>query len=275
MTESCAATTCLECNKNFNSHEDAVAHVESAHFVGKVLACKVCKLKYGDEVTIRAHEENCQLTVPKEPEATYKSERRMLNLFKNIPFPIDENNPDKCPAEDCTYRVPNRSRLRNHYISRHCRQKCPYCDVVLAVTSFELHVVQKHTKKYSFLCEFCPAGFLRKSHMINHMEEEHIKDPKYICDICGKGCFSNNKLAKHKRTRHKTFSCQYCEKFYTRKNSLIKHLKSVHNGIGIEDLFRTADGNYTHNKILRHVGDKAKATYKVLDSSTIAEHILE
>ena len=111
--------------------------------------------------------------------------------------------------------------------------------------------------------------------MINHMEEEHIKEPKYVCDICGEGCFSKKMLTSHKYSRHKTFSCEFCGKTYTCKKSLIKHLKSVHCGFGIENLFKGADGNYTQNKSLRHVGDKSTSSYTVLDSSTIAKHILE
>lgn len=64
-------------------------------------------------------------------------------------------------------------------------------------------------------------------HRKNHGEEYSTI---IHCDKCDKSFHINSSLLHHKilHINEKRFSCTYCQKSYTRKDSLIPHIRSKH-----------------------------------------------
>ena len=264
---------CLECEIAFKSKEDAPKHLQEVHFMEPIRSCTYCNIKYGTNTKIELHEMNCvQLTV-QEIESKRRG-RKEECITKNVPFPTNEEDPNVCPAEGCTYSNTTPSVLKHHYFVKHCRQKCPHCDKVLGVYHLEDHIILAHTKNYQHVCEICSQGFFRKCKLQYHMEEEHIKDPKYVCDLCGEKFFSRPRLNNHRSNKHQSFNCQFCPKTYPLKASLLKHLKSVHNGMGVIDLFKDKHGHVKQVKAVRNsLEPKPKGDVKILGSETYAAQI--
>ena len=264
---------CLECEEHFEDSEShRLMHEDSYR------DCAFCHVKFGGKEKLESHEWQCMPTPTSGRSGKFKN-RRKFGPTANIVVPFKEDRPNECPYEGCGFTAEKQSRVRGHYFSRHCRQKCPYCDAILGVYGLERHIMVLHTKKFNFVCHICSAGFFKESELSNHIEEEHIKDPKYICEDCGAAFFSNKKMYAHRFRSHKanSWKCEPCGKTYTAQSSLIKHLKRYHNGEGIDKLFKDKQGNYKQVRVYRHVGNEdlaAKVASTLLDSNTIASHVL-
>lgn len=180
------------------------------------------------------------------------------------------------PYEGCAYSNPKSGRVRNHYLTKHCRQRCPYCNKILSALHMERHVMMDHTKDYNFVCDKCSKGFFKQRDLTNHIDEEHVKELKHVCDLCGKAFFSAGKLYAHKYRAHirNDWRCDPCGKKYTNQGSLIKHLKRYHNGEGIDKLFKDENGLFRQVRNYRHIPEKADALDKlILDESTLEPYL--
>ena len=276
----CRKFECFDCRLKFSNQAESESHLSLYHSGQMIGPCQNCPFKFGKRDLMQEHESLCRLLEVKRREMSSISKRPLgeFCVTKKVPFPLDEARPDQCPFESCDFKSTNRSKLRNHYYARHCRQKCPHCEKVLSVYSMERHVAMVHTKKYNFVCHLCSAGFFNKHRLKYHMEEKHICEPKYTCDMCGLTFFSRNKLSAHKTKKHKDLRCDPCGKVYTAQESLIKHLKRYHDGRGIDQLFQDEHGNFKQNRVYSH---KAKSQQPntlhatIFDSSTIAAHIID
>ena len=97
----------------------------------------------------------------------------------------------------------------------------------------------------TFSCEECSTSFSKLSHLKRHVKAQHTKyEEEYDCDECGKKFNRHDNLLKHMRYTHnvkrktlvlpgindelENFPCSYCEKVYTQKFSLIRHIESKH-----------------------------------------------
>lgn len=81
-----------------------------------------------------------------------------------------------------------------------------------------------------FHCAVCNAAFLSKSALKNHEKVFHSDSvEEHVCD-CGKVFSSKMKLYQHRLTVHKKghYPCSSCEKVYTVKAALQKHIVKKH-----------------------------------------------
>ena len=264
---------CLMCKIHLANQEDVTKHRLNVHSLETYRSCVHCHIKFGNDEAVSTHEGNCvQLTVQEIENNRIMRPRHEYNLTKNVPFPVTDD-PTVCPASGCQYRHPKPSFVRHHYFVKHCKQKCPHCEKVLGVYHLEDHVITVHTKKFEHVCHICSQGFFRKNKLQHHIDEEHIKDPKFVCDTCGKKFFSLPKLTKHKSMSHVSHKCQFCDKAYTMKKALQKHLNSQHNGMGLEDLYRDRHGNVRDVKALKDSHNTRKIEVNLLGAETIAAHV--
>ena len=108
----------------------------------------------------------------------------------------------------CSFPIIN---LKGYEKMDNNKVKCLRCDLVLSnVTNYYRHFKNVHTEK----------------------EKEKIKVKKsYICNVCSKECPSESKLVRHKNTHQRvcSYQCQYCRKFYTRRNYYDDHLTKCKN----------------------------------------------
>ena len=129
--------------------------------------------------------------------------------------------------------------LYHHLLRQHTsdpRFVCDFCGKGFRVK----HDIREHLKihqsresREKFRCEFCSSEFLSKSAVKNH---EHIFHSdvveEHLCLVtdCGKIFSSRMKLFQHRSTVHSKghFACSQCDKFYSGKNALQKHIIKNH-----------------------------------------------
>ena len=266
---------CCDCEQRFHLQTDFDHHISFQHSSSEGKKCKHCAKSYALQKLekLELHEFQC-MPLPPPPRAGKYKNRRKQAPITNIEVKLNEENPNVCPYEGCKYMNARTSRVKSHYISRHCRQKCPYCGNILAVTSLEQHIIMQHTKQFSFVCHICSKGFVKQSLLTHHIDEEHIKELKHICDDCGKGFYSKLKLNTHKYWAHKNndWRCEPCSKKYTCQGALIKHLKRHHNGEGIDKLYKNEKGEYKQVRNYKHVTDNSLMIQTVNNAIMLDNH---
>jgi len=81
-----------------------------------------------------------------------------------------------------------------------------------------------------YQCDICQKTFKDRSKLRSH-REIHTEERNVICPDCGKGFKTMNCLRNHKRLHmpeRTYFNCDQCEKRYTQKIQLKKHIEIVH-----------------------------------------------
>lgn len=91
-------------------------------------------------------------------------------------------------------------------------------------------VISLENNTRAFQCDICEKIFKDKTKLKLH-REIHTDQRNVICQQCGKGFKTMNCLRNHKRTHlaeRILYGCDQCEKKYTQKVQLKKHIEIVH-----------------------------------------------
>ncbi len=250
---------CLECFKRFGQRESMLTHMRERHCMveARVMMCKVCERMAGSAGSMPVHEATC-VPPPNKSKAFYG---RRKSRVKHIKVPVNEADPEQCPFPGCVWRDPVPYKVRGHYLGTHCRLKCPYCGKSLSRYHMDRHIALTHTKNYAHMCPKCGAGFHTARELVDHDDAEHIKELKFVCEDCGRAFFSRRQMYSHSFKEHRTgrLPCPFgCPKDYSEKCSLIKHLRSVHGGNGINELYKDKKtGKYKYMRNLKNVKDES------------------
>ncbi|KAG5667302.1 hypothetical protein PVAND_015288 [Polypedilum vanderplanki] len=81
---------------------------------------------------------------------------------------------------------------------------CPYCAKHYAPGALENHIKKSHTEDYKYFCDHCPLKFKTRKDICGHMEIH---------------------MSPESRRR---FQCEYCERNYSKKTSLLHHIQMWH-----------------------------------------------
>ena len=106
----------------------------------------------------------------------------------------------------CDYKAKKKSALTDHLLSMHGGQM--------------------------YKCDLCEKEFKWKTYVNAHKKSVHFKDdqPKFSCDLCPFESTEKKKLTRHKQSKHEgvKYPCSMCDKQFSFKVSLNKHVKTVH-----------------------------------------------
>ena len=109
--------------------------------------------------------------------------------------------------------------------------KCDVCEEVFMNRRQLMTHKQKHSEP--MVCDVCGKSFFRKDCLRIHMNEVHAKgEEECQCQICGLKFPCSSRLRSHLNKRHnpekqiKTFSCSYCAKVFSDKESWSSHLNT-------------------------------------------------
>lgn len=139
-----------------------------------------------------------------------------------------------CPY--CGKTFTNNLNLKSHieFVHEALFVSCPVCK-----KNINFKTIGKHYKthqasteyepgsKNRFLCNQCGRVLKSKSGFEDH-QKLHLNVRDHICDVCGNGFTTKKNLYIHKKahdtTQKKVFECDQCEKVFTGKHTLNRHL---------------------------------------------------
>jgi stress-induced morphogen len=102
--------------------------------------------------------------------------------------------------------------------------------IIKAEDKSEYVTIELENNQLGYQCDICSKVFKDKSKLKIH-REIHTTERNVICQECGKGFKTLNCLRNHKRMHmpeRTYFGCDKCEKKYTQKVQLKKHIEIVH-----------------------------------------------
>ncbi|XP_060520868.1 zinc finger protein 585A-like [Cylas formicarius] len=113
---------------------------------------------------------------------------------------------------------------------------CPLCSYKSAKRgALLIHINYVHLKKFAYFCETCGKGF--NDHLIyKEHNNEHLGVKPFVCVVCDKSFTYTRYLNTHQVRTHRVpidgqllpNQCPYCNKHYSKPESLEKHLDETH-----------------------------------------------
>ena len=168
--------------------------------------------------------------------------QKIIDLNEEHKDGVVEKFKSKCfPCGGCEKAFTSTFSLKRHFKSFHMRREkhsCLACDKSYT----QSHNLKTHFKKVheglklprssaGIKNEFTPDEVDR---MTPNVENETLKKPKqYSCQPCDKSFTRSHNLKKHILTVHrgqKPYYCQACDKSYTQSSSLKTHILTFHRG---------------------------------------------
>jgi len=90
---------------------------------------------------------------------------------------------------------------------------------------------QAHSNARSHQCEECEQIFLRKTHLLRHIQSVHRQERSFECSTCHLSFAQSGNLAAHKRTHDDALArhpCDLCGASYVRQRDVKRHKTNCH-----------------------------------------------
>eukprot|EP00090_Calanus_glacialis_P022186 TRINITY_DN34235_c0_g1_i1.p1 TRINITY_DN34235_c0_g1~~TRINITY_DN34235_c0_g1_i1.p1 ORF type:complete len:519 (-),score=110.42 TRINITY_DN34235_c0_g1_i1:69-1580(-) len=162
-----------------------------------------------------------------------------------------------CLYEGCDYKAKFKQTLNTHVREKHLGikkattvlkdnrpMKCPTCQKTVKVWYYEkYHKKTCGENSVVYQCDICTkSGFVNSVTLQNHVRAMHSDEKPFTCEHCDKSFSRSESLSKHRALNHgvnykgeaitrKLYSCDYCGKLLTSKTKLVNHVKVIHEGI--------------------------------------------
>jgi Zinc finger, C2H2 type len=125
---------------------------------------------------------------------------------------------------------PNRTTHRNRSgsLSRASHTSHASHRRALASKHHRTHTPSECGSNYS--CDRCQKKYETPSDLKHHQRKYETAEKNHQCGICGRGFLYPKDLTRHINThlKNKSFPCKFCNKKYTRKDNLQRHLRDDH-----------------------------------------------
>ncbi|XP_055539542.1 zinc finger protein 449-like [Wyeomyia smithii] len=166
-------------------------------------------------------------TLVKHKKAAKKEKNENVTMLEMIP-----NNCYVCNQAFASEQV-----LEEHLTSHAALvpYKCTQCStdnnpiILKGIVSLNRHL-QSHL--FPFTCPQCPLRFPTKAGQYSHIRwiHRHYQKDGFTCDICGKKYERKRTfmahVLKHRTQKEQRYKCSHCEKLFTTKLSLERHLRT-------------------------------------------------
>ncbi|XP_053673558.1 zinc finger protein 808-like [Anopheles nili] len=238
---------CDQCDKEFENRAQFIKHRR----VHRKKQCPVC-FKSISVNNFKAHVAAHKGSFSCDVCAKSFASKHSLNEHKNVIHGLKQSNDQKLQCDQCEKVCASKTQLTNH-LRIHNVKQCPVCYKSVPIPSFKRHVA---VHSGAFLCDVCSKSFTRKKTLDEHKLIKHgstvVNDGKLKCDQCDKVCVTKVQLMNHQRVHQlkkcpicsksipvnnlpvhvkahtPCFSCDICDKSFTRKSSLNDHKKTQH-----------------------------------------------
>jgi len=238
--------TCFFCLRTISNRKKLREHQFSTHFknVGEFI-CHICAQRFVFKRQLKEHLithtdirqfscKICGLTC-----------KRRSHLHKHMDTHNKERN-YRCDVCHENFKV--QADLKDHCLSSHRNQtmKCNVCKQTLhTANSVYLHSM-RHSGTRDHRCHICNATFKRKQHLIAHTTTHEKSKEMFVCPGCDKSFSDKKVLRKHIDQVHKDiasnfkydYQCSVCQKDFAYKGRLTEHMKYHENETEHEKSFR-------------------------------------
>lgn len=218
--------SCSVCERLFVSADRLKTHTQLVHRE-KSIRCDVCDKMFSSQKSLSVHQRlhtgqyTCKV-------CGFVSTSK---LYLNQHLTKHEDDALVFACSSCDKRFSCRSSLLRHE-DLHLADKgkvfrCSICQLTVR-SGFEL---KQHKSTHQdvvekpYRCSVCPKEF--KSKKLLGMHARRHEPAQLVCEICDKKVFSRYDLRLHRETHGhcKRFTCSHCDKKFSFKNTLVRHLK--------------------------------------------------
>lgn len=217
---------CPFCGEQFSSKVKATAH-EKNHPEHSRFVCTYCERKFRTLDALNKHLDHKHTT----QNCVYcdKEFENSIALNKHE-CPLNESR-KKYQCTYCSKEFKSRSGYHEHELSHTGNHKyyCSDCNKKFNNKRvYNEHLNAKHSEnpKSLYSCETCGQQFLHLGSLINHKRLKHTKVFSYICEYCGQVINTEGfvKIHLRKHTGELPYKCSYCPKSYSNGSYLRRHL---------------------------------------------------
>ena len=215
------------CGKKFSIHAILLRHMVKVHkdHDETCVKCELCPLTFNHEKLLQDHV------------------KRNHQIMPEVVGTDDEAVVKRPPETEVSLSVEKRK-----IICDQCSR--PFTDTDL----LNRHIANVHADEKRFNCSLCSKGFGVKSNFNAHMSKVH--GAKLPCEFCGKVLFDVKSLRSHVMSKHKRedcpFQCEICQKKFSRKTYLIRHVTDVHKHDGSGEILHCSQCDEKTATIFRH-----------------------
>ena len=199
------ACKCPDCPKTYKY--DAQLRIHRRLHTGQRFYCEVCKKPFIDKADLKKH-------------VVIHSDAR--------PFRCDT----------CGSSFKRKGNLNSHLLTHAdlfniAKETCKMCGHKFR--DMKKHMLIHDPNRPIFKCHFCGEDFNSKASRLKHIRDtcRHLKHSDYLCDVCGKALKTKCNLYKHRKqhTHCDRHQCKKCDKFYTYRHQLHRHVRRTHDHI--------------------------------------------
>lgn len=234
---------CEKCSKIFDNNQHFRYHVKFAHldeepkFICEILDCK----KSFNFASILKRHQSVQHGVVFDEKVKCPD---CLKIYSDK-YNLEKHRKFACP-------------MRKDKLLEKPKFKCEYCEKEFSrQRGYKSHVSFVHEGRKDFVCkvEDCKRDFAHqrslKQHYFDYHKEYYME---VVCKECGKTCDDKDSLEKHQQESHNKdvrHTCPVCKKLFCRKNSLTRHMNSVHSSKKLACNVEGCDKIFTNNLALK------------------------
>ncbi|KAM3955179.1 uncharacterized protein ACR2FA_010963 [Aphomia sociella] len=223
---------CEVCGGSFNDQSNLKSHLQTVHQKLRLYKCHLCPKAFAANKTLKVHMRNHTGERPYPCDLCTKS----FTSFSSRKAHMEKHDPEfSYQCKVCPQTFKTRGEFTKH-TKKHVGMKPLVCDTCgkdfTCGYSLKRHMVE-HTGLKPFECDKCDKKFSQKAVMVRHMKRLHNgtrRSPadRKQCGLCKRLVYNMEKhLETHNNRPH---VCEYCNKNYSERNTLNRHILTVHLG---------------------------------------------
>lgn len=204
-----AKFVCNFCKSSFQKKRDLRIHIRKDHLGLKHILCKICGKDFRSSYKLNTH-------------------LYVIHQVAKVSEKLKETNQKVCAicgvesltADECKNHMKIHKK-DNKWSCALCPFKAPGKNIVVGHTK----IVHQGLKAYH--CPRCEKSFTTAVGLEQHvLRHDGIKN--FVCKVCGVKKVTERELRSHMNSHKEKFSCEFCSYKFIQHETLMKHIKAVH-----------------------------------------------